>query len=63
MERFGGPGGLGLVMMVHDSADILVPDNAQGEAFIEWCQEEGVRIWDRVFPGVPGGVDAKEFGT
>lgn len=64
MLRFGNTHeGLGLVMMVHDSADILVPDGEQGEAFIEWCKAEGVRLWDKIFPGVPGGVDAKPYGT
>ncbi len=62
MDKYGDTDGLGLVMMVHDSMDILVPDTPDGEAVIHQIQELGVVLWEHAFPGVPGGLDAHPFG-
>lgn len=55
--------GTGLVLTVHDSMIVLVPDNHKGTRFINELSQIGVDLWTKTFPGVPGGVDAKPFGS
>lgn len=68
MRRFGdgvvpGVGRVGMVLMVHDSMVLLVPDDAYGVDAIEWAIQRGVDLWKERFPGVPGGVDAKPWSA
>lgn len=51
-------GGVGAVLMVHDSLDLLVPDDEFGRALVQDAQDIGAAIWADRFPGVGGRVDA-----
>ena len=55
-------GRVGLVMMIHDSQVLLLPDNEEGERMVNQVVKIGTDLWDERFKGVPGGVDAKPFG-
>jgi hypothetical protein len=48
-------------MTVHDSIIVLVPTE-WAEALTAKIQAAAIRLWDDLFPGVPGSVDAKAFG-
>lgn len=50
-------GGAGLVLVIHDSQVLLLPDNDEGKAAAEVCAQFGRDLWKDRFPGVPGGVD------
>ncbi len=53
----------GLVMLIHDSMVLLLPTkDGLDEKIVKQVQEDGVRLWGKTFPGVPGGVDAKVWG-
>lgn len=55
-----GIGKAGILLTVHDSIGVLMPVDTEHEL----CEEivhAGLRIWDELFPGVPGGVDAKAW--
>lgn len=54
-------GRAGLLLTIHDSQAILVPDTDEGEAMINTCAEFGRHLWKEWFPGVPGGVDVKPW--
>lgn len=56
-----GIGGAGPLMVVHDSIIGLFPSDIR-EAVCDEIMAAAVRLWDEAFPGVPGAVDAKEFG-
>jgi len=56
-------GRVGMVLMVHDSMVLLLPDDARGVEMVEWAIEAGVSLWRERFPGVPGGVDATEWSA
>jgi hypothetical protein len=56
-----GIGGAGPIMTVHDSIIILVPHELR-EELTRKIQASAVALWDDMFPGVPGAVDAKAFG-
>ena len=58
----GSIGRVGLVMMIHDSQVLLLPDTADGERQVQQVVDFGVELWNERFAGVPGGVDAKEWG-
>jgi hypothetical protein len=47
----------GLVLTIHDSQKLLVPDNEQGDAMVKICADFGNQLWKDTFPDVPGGVD------
>jgi hypothetical protein len=47
----------GLVLTIHDSQKLLVPDNAEGDAMVKICADFGNQLWKDTFPDVPGGVD------
>lgn len=55
-------GRVGLVLVIHDSQVLLLPDNARGEEAVQRIVEYGRELWADRFPGVPGDVDAKEWG-
>lgn len=56
-----GIGGAGPLMVVHDSIILLLPSEIR-EAVTAEIMASAIRLWDEMFPGVPGAVDAKEFG-
>ncbi|UTN93067.1 DNA polymerase I [Streptomyces phage Marky] len=56
-----GIGGAGPLMTVHDSIILLLPREHR-VAIVEEIQAAAIRLWDDMFPGVPGAVDAKAFG-
>lgn len=56
-----GIGGAGPLMTVHDSIIVLVPHDL-AEELTRRIQAAAIRLWDDMFPGVPGAVDAKAFG-
>lgn len=49
--------GAGLVLTIHDSQKLLVPDNEDGDLMVKKCADFGNELWKQTFPGVPGGVD------
>lgn len=51
--------GAGLILTVHDSQVLLLPDNDAGAAMAKTCADFGNKLWQDWFPGVPGGVDFK----
>lgn len=55
-------GRVGMVMMVHDSQILLLPDNPTSLEWIAVIQQKARDLWKERFPGVPGDVDAKEWG-
>lgn len=56
-----GTGGVGMVLMVHDSQVLLLPEGEHGEHLAQTVVQMGVDLWSEWFPGVPGGVDAKRW--
>lgn len=50
-------GGVGGVLMVHDSLDLLVPVGEFGDEVVDAVVRSGGRLWSEWFPGVPGRVD------
>lgn len=64
-ERLGSEsqevGGVGAVLMVHDSLVLLVPAGEQGRELVEMARRIGLRLWAERFPGLPGGVDASPW--
>lgn len=54
-DEIGEPG---LVMLVHDSQMLLLPDDEFGRDLADQCAQFGRDLWAKKwFPGVPGGVD------
>lgn len=49
----------GLLLTIHDSQMLLLPDNSEGEAAAAYCATLGRSLWAATFPGVPGDVDYK----
>lgn len=50
----------GLVLTIHDSQMLLLPDTDEGAAMAKTCAEFGNQLWKDWFPEVPGGVDFKD---
>ena len=55
--RRDGIGEPGLVLTIHDSQVLLLPDDDYGEALANTCAEFGKDLWKRWFPEIPGDVD------
>lgn len=53
----------GLLLTIHDSQVLLVPDTDEGEKMVNSCAEYGNHLWKQWFPDVPGGVDIKKWGA
>lgn len=58
LDRFNA----GLILTIHDSQVLLLPDSEDGERMAKRCADAGVALWSEWFPGVSGGVDIKRFG-
>lgn len=56
-----GIGGAGPLMTVHDSIICFLPGDVR-ERVIAEIQAAAITLWDDMFAGVPGAVDAKQFG-
>jgi DNA polymerase I-like protein with 3'-5' exonuclease and polymerase domains len=56
-----GIGGAGPLMTVHDSIIVLMPSDL-AETLTAMIQDAAMELWNEMFPGVPGAVDAKAFG-
>lgn len=52
-----GIGEPGLVMTIHDSEVLLLPDDEFGQSLAEQCAQFGRDLWVEWFPQIPGGVD------
>lgn len=50
----------GLVLVVHDSQVLLLPDEVADES-VRQVQADAKRLWDEMFPKVPGGTDASRW--
>lgn len=53
-DKIGEPG---LVLTIHDSQVLLLPDDDFGQSLAQQCADFGVELWKKMFPDVPGGVD------
>lgn len=54
-------GEAGLVLTIHDSQVLLLPDNDYGKELADQCAGFGRDLWKVMFPDVPGGVDFHEW--
>jgi hypothetical protein len=61
-EREGWDPGAGLVLMVHDSSVLLLPEGV-GEEVTADLKEMGEKLWDERFPGLPGGLDISRWAA
>lgn len=50
----------GLLLTVHDSQVMLLPDD-EAEDIANAVVAEGLKIWNRYFPRLPGGLDKKKW--
>ncbi len=50
-------GGAGLILTIHDSQVLLLPDDEEGAAMAEQCAQFGRDLWKQWFPAMPGDVD------
>lgn len=57
-----GVGRIGMVMIIHDSMVLLLPDNKIGDDLAADAADQARFLWDRWFHGVPGGADKKVWG-
>jgi DNA polymerase I-like protein with 3'-5' exonuclease and polymerase domains len=56
-EGYGEWNQAGLVLTIHDSQVLLLPDDKEGEQLAEACAQFGRDLWGKWFPEVPGEVD------
>lgn len=54
-------GGAGLLLTIHDSLNLLVPDDEWGSDLVEQAAQIGRDLWKVRFPDVSGGVDVKSW--
>lgn len=54
-------GEVGLVLTIHDSQVLLLPDNEYGKELANTCAGFGRNLWKQMFPDIPGGVDFHEW--
>ena len=57
-----GIGGAGLLLVVHDSLVMLLPDE-QADAITRDVRQAGLDVWAELFPEVPGDIDVGRFGV
>lgn len=56
-----GVGESGLVLTIHDSQVLLLPDDDFGRELASTCAGFGQALWGKMFPGIVGGVDYHEW--
>lgn len=61
MDAGVDPDAAGLLLQIHDSLVVCVPDGCEG--LIEHSARMGEELWATWFPGVPGEVDRKIWGS
>jgi DNA polymerase I-like protein with 3'-5' exonuclease and polymerase domains len=54
-------GRVGVVMLIHDSMVLLLPEGQTGEFIAHAAAKRGRELWTRFFPDVPGDVDVKRW--
>lgn len=54
-------GAAGLLLPIHDSLVLLLPDGAEGRTMAESCADIGRELWAEWFPGMPGAIEVKEW--
>lgn len=59
-KQDGWDEGAGLVLMVHDSSVLLLPEG-QGEQICAELRDMGRELWEQWFPGLPGDLDASRW--
>lgn len=57
-----GIGGAGLLLVIHDSQVLLLPDS-EGEDIANVCRTMGEELWADWFPDVPGAIDMKKWSA
>lgn len=57
-----GVGMGGIIMVIHDSQVLLLPEE-DAERYAAEVRQAGLDIWNRMFPGVPGDIEAKQWGA
>lgn len=66
MKRYSGTKhekvGAGLVLMVHDSSVLLLP-KGDAAVVVPDLSRMGLDLWERRFPGLPGGLDATAWAA
>jgi len=50
-------GEVGLVLTIHDSQMLLLPDDEYGQSLADQCAQFGKDLWKQMFPKIPGDVD------
>lgn len=55
-----GVGRGGLILVVHDSQVLLLPDES-AETICEQIRAHGLYLWRQYFPGVPGAIDISQW--
>lgn len=50
-------GEVGLVLVIHDSQLLLLPNNPEGEHIAAQAAETGKKLWQQWFPGINGNID------
>jgi DNA polymerase I-like protein with 3'-5' exonuclease and polymerase domains len=50
-------GEVGLVLTIHDSQVLMLPDNEFGRGLADRCARFGKDLWKQMFPKIPGDVD------
>ena len=54
-----GVGRIGMVMIIHDSMVLLLPNTKVGDDLAMDAADQARFLWDKWFAGVPGGADKK----
>jgi hypothetical protein len=54
-------GRIGMVMMIHDSMVLLLPDDDEAVSLVDDIKAHSANMWAERFPGMPGGLDAKHW--
>lgn len=54
-------GRAGLILPIHDSQVLLLPDTEEGKGLAEACADRGRKLWSEWFPGVPGDIEVKTW--
>lgn len=57
-----GVGRIGMVMVIHDSMVLLLPNTKVGDELAAIAADQARALWDKWFAGVPGGADKKVWG-
>ena len=61
-REFPGCGGAGLIMVIHDSQVLLLPDSA-ADGLTERVIANSETIWSEMFAGVPGGAEVHAWDS